>query len=75
MTYDYISHARNAEELRAEVLGDLRRRIASLDMQHNAVRFSQAEKARIARAIGELQSMLDFWSELKILGKERKTKP
>ena len=72
MSAAYISHARSASELQLEVLGDLRRRIALLDAQRNAIRFSEAEKARVARAINELEQMLHYWTELQVIGKKGK---
>ena len=63
----YVTHARTADELRLELCGDLRRRIAMLDAQRNAVKFSEAEKARIARALNELGDMLHYWSEIEII--------
>jgi hypothetical protein len=66
MLGDYISHARTPEELRVEVLSDLRRRLVSLDKYTDAVARSAAEKSRLARATEELLDMFTYWTNLKI---------
>ena len=66
MLEDYISHARTPEELRKEVLSDLRRRLISLDNYSDRVAKSATEKARLARAIEELLDMFTYWTNLKI---------
>jgi hypothetical protein len=66
MKEDYVSHARTPEELRSEVLSDLRRRLISLDKYFNTVARSGAEKARLSRAMEELVDMLNYWANLKI---------
>lgn len=68
----YVTHARTPQELRAEVVSDLNRRIEFLDGQIKAISRSAAEKARLACAINELKSMLNFWSELRIERTARK---
>lgn len=62
----FITHARTLEELRAEFLSDIRRRIQFLDGQSRTVARGALEKARIARAINELEQMHQFWTELTI---------
>lgn len=66
MTAIYISHARTPEELKAEVCSDLHRRIQNNEGYKRTVARSEAEKARIDRAINELEDMLNFWSNLTI---------
>lgn len=74
MTTDmkYISHARTPEELKDEVLSDLRRRLAMLDSYINNIARSAAEKARLACAEKELMAMLQFWNEVEIVRPKRK---
>lgn len=67
MTIEYISHARTPEELKLEILSNLRWRIAQLDGYANVVAKNASEKARIARATAELQDMLVYWQALKIV--------
>ena len=62
----FITHARTLEELRAEFLSDIRRRIQFLDGQSRSVARGAMEKARIARATYELDQMHQFWTELTI---------
>ena len=66
MSAIYITHARTPQELKAEVVTDLHRRILSLNGQLQTVARSAAEKAKMARAINELEDMLDYWSKLQI---------
>lgn len=63
----FITHARTLEELRAEFLSDIRRRIQFLDGQSRTVARGALEKARIARATYELEEMHKFWTELTII--------
>ncbi len=65
----YISHAETAEELRTEVINDLKRRIDSLTAQQNAFGRGAAGKARFDGKIVELSDMLRVWTELQIIGK------
>lgn len=62
----YTTHARTPEELKAEVVSDLRRRLSHLDDYDKFVSRGEAEKARVARAKNELESMLVYWSNLVI---------
>lgn len=64
----YVTHARTPEQLRAEVISDLNRRIEFLQGQHNVTARSKAEKSRLACAMNELGNMLDFWTKLTIAG-------
>ena len=70
----YISHARTSEELKAEVCSDLKRRLSNLDDYDKFITRSEAEKARVARAKNELESMLHYWSELEIVRPVRRRK-
>lgn len=72
----YVSHARTPEELQAEVISDLRRRLEFLDGQIRVVSRSKAEQARLSCARIELEQMLRYWLELEITrpGKVRKPK-
>lgn len=62
----FVTHARTLEELRAEFLSDIHRRISFLDGQTRTVARGATEKSRIARAIQELNDMHRFWTELTI---------
>ena len=66
MPATYVTHARTPQELRAEVVSDLNRRLLFLNGQVKTIARSASEKARIGRAIVELEDMLDFWSKLTI---------
>jgi hypothetical protein len=68
----FVSHARTPEELKAEVLSDLRRRIASIDGYSHTVAKSVTEQAKLACATRELEDMFKFWSELEIIRPRRK---
>lgn len=70
----YISHARTPEELKAEVCSDLKRRLSNLDDYDKFITRSEAEKARVARAKLELESMLHYWSNLEIVRPVRRRK-
>jgi hypothetical protein len=70
----YVTHARTAEELRAEILSDLKRRLDLLTVQRNVVARSAAEKSRIDRAISELEDMARFWTEV-LINPKRTVKP
>lgn len=63
----YITHARTAEQLRAEVLSDLNRRLARLNLQYDNSP-SAIAKSRLTSAVNELNDMLYFWTELTIAG-------
>lgn len=66
MTAVFVSHARTPEQLQAEVISDIRRRIDNVGSYSEHVAKSATEKARYASVIRELESMLDFWTKLKI---------
>ncbi len=68
----YISHARTPEELKAEVVSDLGRRIDRLDSYRNVVAKSAAEKARLECAQRELEEAMYFWKQLEIVRPIRK---
>lgn len=72
MTSTYVTHARTPEELKNEVVSDLRRRIDFLYGQEKTIARSAAEKARIACATRELEDMLVYWNELQIVRPVRK---
>lgn len=61
----YSTHARTPEELRDEVVSDIRRRIAVLATLEQNAR-GATEKSRYARAAQTLEEMLEFWSNLEI---------
>lgn len=63
---EYISHAHTPEELKLEVLSDLRRRIVFLDAYTRDVAKSATERARLARAIAELADVLHYWEQVRI---------
>ena len=65
----YITHARTPEELRQELLSDLRRRIEILQGQGALGIFGRgaAAKARVDGRINELESMLRFWTAIEIV--------
>lgn len=65
----YVTHARTAEELKAEVLSDLTRRLSFLDGQIKVTARGEAEKSRLRCAERELTAMLQFWTELEIVKK------
>ena len=67
----YISHAHTLDELRAEVVADLDRRIDMLTSQKDYLGVSNAEKARLACAIREFEGMRHYWNEL-VLARSRK---
>jgi hypothetical protein len=62
----YISHARNAEELKLEFVSDIRRRLASLDMQAKHAQ-TETHKAKLGLALSEFTEMLNYWQELTIV--------
>jgi hypothetical protein len=68
----YITHARNTEELRVEVCSDIRRRIEMLSGQAKTIAKSETEKARLACAIREFEDMYRFWDSLTIMRPRRK---
>jgi hypothetical protein len=70
----YVSHARTPEELKDEVLGDIRRRIELIDHYMQTVARSASEKARLARAQMELTAMLQYWERVEIRRPKRKRK-
>jgi len=67
----FVTHAKTVEELRAEVLSDLHRRIDSLRARSNAYSKSEKEKAKYAHTINEMEEMHRFWRELEIIGKTK----
>ena len=73
----YVTHAKTPEELRAELLGDLRRRIEMLERSREAFGRGAAGKARFDGRINELEQMLRYWTELQIVppSKPRKVEP
>lgn len=69
----YSTHARTLDELRAEFLSDIHRRLAGLDLEAKHER--QATKAAaIARGKLELESLLSFWQEVELRGAQRRTR-
>lgn len=62
----YVTHARTPQELQAEVITDLNRRLALLQGQRNVLARSQAEKSRLDCAIREFEDMLRYWTSLQI---------
>jgi hypothetical protein len=62
----YITHARTPQELKAEVVSDLHRRIAFLEGQASTIARSATEKAKLGTAIAALRDMLVFWDALQI---------
>ena len=70
----YITHARTLEELRAEFLSDLRRRIAALDSYIQIAARNAAEKTRLAAAQNELLAMMQYWEEVEIAGTRTRAK-
>ena len=70
----YITHAPTPEALNAELCSDLRRRLRNLDAQRHVTTKGEAEKSRLARAIIELEDMLNYWSNLEIVRITRKRK-
>jgi hypothetical protein len=68
----YVSHARTLEELKAEFVSDIRRRIATIDGYANAVSKNAAEKARLATATREFQAMFDYWVEVEVRHKRKR---
>lgn len=68
----YVTHARTLEELRAEFVSDLRRRIDTLDSTLRHTQPPASEAARIARAKIELESVIDFWSEVELRANRKK---
>lgn len=69
----FVTHARTLEELRAEFLSDLLRRIQSLDTQARTVGRSVAEKSRLACAASELEQTHKFWQEVTLARSKPKT--
>lgn len=67
----YISHARTLDELRAEVVADLDRRVDMLNAQAGYAKVSAADKARLACAIREFEGMRHYWSKI-VLARSRK---
>jgi hypothetical protein len=63
----FVTHAATLEELRQEVLSDLRRRIKFLDDQIMTTTRGATEKSRLACATRELEQMHAFWGELTIV--------
>lgn len=61
----YYTHTRTPEELKDEVVTDLRKRLTSLERRHDAAR-NPTEKAKVAHTIAEFREMLDFWSAVEI---------
>lgn len=70
----YITHARTLEELRDEVLSDLRRRIERLELQVRHAKNS-AENAKNGRAIDEFKEALHYWTEITLARSTAKAKP
>lgn len=68
----YITHAPTPEALKAELCSDLHRRLAALDAQRKVPLAGEAQRARIGRAIIELEDMLNYWSNLEIVRTQRK---
>jgi hypothetical protein len=68
----FVTHARNAEELRAELLSDLRRRIENLTRQREVFGRGATGKARFDSRINELEEMLRFWTEIAIIPSTKK---
>ncbi len=61
----YVNHARTLEELRAEFLSDLRRRLAALDFE---AKFEKrvAQSRAIGRAKQELEGTLAYWQQVEL---------
>jgi hypothetical protein len=60
----FVTHARTLEELRAEFLSDIRRRIQLLDGYSRVIARGALERSRIARATSELNDMHEFWKDI-----------
>jgi negative regulator of replication initiation len=69
---NYVSHARTPEELKAEVCSDLNRRLINLESYSNTVARNATEKARISRAMVEIQEILEYWKAVEIVRPIRK---
>ena len=63
----YVTHAKTAEELRQEVISNINRRIDALERQRNVFGRGAAGKARFDGRINELEDMLRYWTEVKII--------
>lgn len=72
MTAAFVSHARTPEELKAELLGDIRRRMELLDHYSQVVAKSAVERAQIARVQMEFKAMFLYWDSLVIDRPKRK---
>lgn len=63
----FVTHARTLEELRAEFVSDLERRMAALDSEQKfEKRVGRAKE--ISRARQTLESVAEFWSQVEFRG-------
>jgi len=69
----FVTHARTLDELRAEFVSDIQRRLRSLDTQARLTSNAN-EASRIARAKIELETIAEFWQEVEIKGGRRGNK-
>jgi hypothetical protein len=68
----FFSRAVNAEELRVELLSDLRLRIENLHLQRKLFSGGVRDKAKFDARINELEDMLRFWTEIEIVPSTKK---
>jgi len=68
---NYVTHARTPEQLKAEFISHIRQRLSNLDYELNATK-SAGEKAKISRAIFELENMMKIWDETVIIRPTRR---
>lgn len=69
----YISHARTLEELRQELLSDLKRRLDNLD-RLISFEATKVGKTKLESRKLELEDMVRFWQAVE-LKNERRKKP
>ena len=65
MSIEFVTHARTLEELRAEFLSDIERRIQQLQLSVRRMRPNATEATRIFRSIQELEQLQDHWKNVK----------
>ena len=67
---NYITYAVTAEDLRAEVVKELKRRMEHIKGEAKTVPFTKINEARTKSALYELSVQLNLWETILILKQE-----
>lgn len=70
--FRYISHASTLEELRADILSDLKRRLDATD-RLIAFEATKGGKAKLEAVKRELEDLARFWQAVELKARKRKS--